>query len=136
MDSITTHIDEFVDQQKRECARFHMRPATSETIRRRTVAEYQNAEFDPRFIERARQTFLDRGLQNVVVVRPRIDVSEFPEAAFREPKFRVSFVGLLEPWEGLPLPGGSLQFPGLPDSELVFWGASGSRAITRYIQAS
>ena len=75
VDSITTHIDEFVDQQKRECARFHMRPATSETIRRRTVAEYQGADLIRVLSERARQTFLERGFQNVVVLRPRIDIS-------------------------------------------------------------
>jgi glycosyltransferase involved in cell wall biosynthesis len=133
VDSITTHIDDFVEHQKRECAQFNIRPATSETIRRRTLVEYQRADLIRVLSEHARATFLERGLENVVVLRPRIDVSEFPEATFQEPKFRVSFVGLLEPWKGFHYLVDAFQ--GLPvrDSELIFWGAPGSRPVTQYI---
>src|SRR5271155_2226429 len=44
VDSITTHIDDFVEHQKRECAKFNVRPATDGTIQARTRAEYQRAD--------------------------------------------------------------------------------------------
>ncbi len=134
VDSITTHIDDFVEHQKRECAKFNVRPATSEAIRRRTVAEYQRADLIRVLSEHARTTFLERGVENVVVLRPRIDVSEFPEATFREPKFRISFVGLLEPWKGFHYLVDAFETLAVKDSELVFWGAPGSRPVTQYIR--
>ena len=134
VDSITTHIDDFVEHQKRECAKFNIRPATSEAIRRRTLIEYQRADLIRVLSEHARTTFLERGFKNVVVLRPRIDVAEFPEATFQTPKFRVSFVGLLEPWKGFHYLVDAFNTWQLPDSELIFWGAPGSRPVTHYIR--
>jgi len=134
VDSITTHIDDFVGHQKRECAKFGIRPATSEAMRRRMLVEYQRADLIRVLSEHARKTFLKRGIENVVILRPRIDVAEFPEAVFQEPKFRVSFVGLLEPWKGFHYLVDAFNALALPDSELVFWGAPGSRPVTQYIR--
>jgi len=134
VDSITTHIDDFVEHQRRECAKFKIRLATSETIRRRTLVEYRRADLIRVSSEHARRTFLDRGFENVIVVRPQIDVSEFPEATFQEPKFRVSFVGMLEPWKGFHYLVEAFNALDLADSELVLWAAPGSRAIARYIR--
>ena len=100
VDSITTHIDDFVAHQRRECARFNVRPATDGKIQELTRNEYLRADLIRVLSEHARQTFLERGFQNVKIVRPLLDVSEFEAATFRESKFRVSFVGLLEPWKG------------------------------------
>jgi len=133
VDSITTHVDDFVEHQKRECAKFNIRPATSESMRRSTLGEYQRADLIRVLSNHARSTFLERGFENVVVLRPPIDVAEFPEAAFREPKFRISFVGLLEPWKGFHYLVDAFNRLELPDSELIFWGAPGSRPITKYI---
>lgn len=135
VDCITTHIDDFCSHQRRECAKFGIRPATSEWMRRRTVEEYQRADLIRTLSQHARTTFLERGLKNVIVARPQLDVSEFPEAKFQEPLFRVSFVGLLEPWKGFHYLVDAFNQLDLPDSELVFWGGAGSRAITEYLQA-
>ena len=134
LDCITTHIDDFVAQQKRECAKFHIRPATSETVRRRTVGEYHRADLIRVLSEHARRTFLERGFENVMVLRPSLDVSEFPQAAFEHPTFRVSFVGLLEPWKGFHYLVDAFDKLDLPDSELILWGGSGSRPVSQYIQ--
>jgi glycosyltransferase involved in cell wall biosynthesis len=134
VDSITVHIDDFVEQQRYECARFKIRPATTEGIRLRTVEEYRRADLIRVLSERARQTFVDRGLRNVVVARPRIDVSEFPRATFEEARFRVSFVGLLEPWKGFHYLVEAFNRLELPGSELVFWGATGSRPVAHYFR--
>lgn len=134
VDSITTHIDDFVEHQKRECALFHVRPATDPKIQARTREEYQCADLIRVLSEHARQTFLERGHRNVIVARPRIDVSEFPEASFQQSKFRISFVGLLEPWKGFHYLMDAFEALDLPDSELIFWGAAGTRSISQYLQ--
>ena len=51
-----------------------------------------------------------------------------------EPKFRVSFVGLLEPWKGFHYLVDAFNMLDLPDSELIFWGGAGTRAATQYFQ--
>jgi glycosyltransferase involved in cell wall biosynthesis len=134
VDSITTHVDDFVDQQKQECAKFNIRPVTGEKTRLLTLGEYRRADLIRILSEHAEQTFRERGLQNVIVVRPWLDVSAFPQATFQEPKFRVSFVGLLEPWKGFHYLVDAFNLLDLPDSELVFWGGAGSRAVTQYLQ--
>jgi len=134
VDSITTHIDDFVEHQKRECAVFGVRPATDGKIQARTRGEYQRADLIRVLSVHARQTFVDRGFQNVIVARPRVDVTEFPEARFEESKFRISFVGLLEPWKGFHYLVDAFQRLDLPDSELIFWGAAGTRAVTQYLR--
>lgn len=134
VDCITTHIDDFVEHQKRECAKFNVHPATDREMRDRTVDEYLRADLIRVLSEHARQTFLDRGIQNIIVTRPHIDVSEFPEAKFQEGTFRVSFVGLLEPWKGFHYLIDAFHALDLPSSELVLWGAPGARPISRYLQ--
>jgi glycosyltransferase involved in cell wall biosynthesis len=76
---------------------------------------------------------LERGIQNVKIVRPHLDLSEFQTATFREPKFRVSFVGLLEPWKGFHYLVEAFNALNLRDSELVFWGGAGNRAVAKYL---
>jgi glycosyltransferase involved in cell wall biosynthesis len=134
VDSITTHIDDFFDHQKRECAKFNIRPAIGDRMRERTRKEYSRADLIRVLSEHARRTFLERGFQNVIVVRPRLDVSEFPEAKFQEGKFRVSFVGLLEPWKGFHYLADAFNALDLPNAELVFWGAPGTRSVSHYLQ--
>ncbi len=134
VDSITTHIDDFLEHQKRECRKFNVRPATDGTSRRRTLDEYRHADLIRVLSEHAKQTFVERGLQNVVIVRPHIDVSEFPPAQFQQRIFRVSFVGLMEPWKGFHYLVDAFQKLDLPTAELVFWGAPGTRPVSHYFQ--
>jgi glycosyltransferase involved in cell wall biosynthesis len=85
--------------------------------------------------ERALQTFLRRGFDRsrLVVATPPVDLAEFPAAAFGGPRFRVSYVGMIEPWKGVQYLLRAWAKLGLADAELFLWGGSGSRAMTRLI---
>lgn len=134
VDSITDHIDYFIEEQRRECGAFQVQPPINETVRRRMLAEYERADLIRVMSEHSKQTFADRGIQKVVVVHPPTDVSEFPQATFQEPKFRVSFVGMLAPWKGIHYLIQAFQALNLRDSELIFWGGTGSRPLARYFE--
>jgi glycosyltransferase involved in cell wall biosynthesis len=136
LDVVTTHIDDFGAQQDRECLRFQVRPSIHPRQRERIRLEYERADLIRVMSERARQTFLKRGClpDRVVVIPPPINLDEFPEARFAEPKFRVSFVGLIEPWKGFHYLIDAFNALNLPDSELVLWGGSGTRSVSRYLQ--
>jgi glycosyltransferase involved in cell wall biosynthesis len=79
---------------------------------------------------------LERGFSDkqVVVIPPPINIDEFPEARFAESKFRVSFVGLIEPWKGFHYLIDAFNALDLPDSELVLWGGPGTRAVSSYLE--
>jgi glycosyltransferase involved in cell wall biosynthesis len=49
-------------------------------------------------------------------------------------KFRISFVGLIEPWKGFHYLVEAFNALKLKDSELVLWGGSGSRSVSQYLQ--
>jgi glycosyltransferase involved in cell wall biosynthesis len=136
VDCVTTHIDDFESYQRIECARFQVRPATNERSRHLQVEEYRRADLIRVLSEHAKRTFLERGFQSerVIVARPPINVDEFPAAEFKEPKFRVSFVGLLEPWKGFHYLIQAFQSLGLADSELTLWGGPGTRSVNHYLQ--
>ena len=134
VDSITAHIQFFFEHQMRECARFNVRPAIDLAFCHRMQQEYERADLIRVMSEQSKQTFEERGFSNVAVVHPPLNVSEFPQATFQEAKFRVSYVGLLEPWKGFHYLVDAFSSLELPDSELIFWGGSGSRAVTKYFQ--
>jgi glycosyltransferase involved in cell wall biosynthesis len=134
LDSITAHIDVLFEHQNRECARFNVRPAIDQASHQRMQQEYQRADLIRVMSEQSKGTFEERGFTNVVVVHPHMEVSEFPEAMFQEPKFRVSFVGLLEPWKGFHYLVDAFNSLDLPDSELILWGSSGSRPVAHYLR--
>lgn len=134
VDSITTHIDFFFEHQMRECARFNIRPAIGPAVCRRMRREYQSADLIRVMSRHSQGTFEDRGFTNVVVVHPVLDVSEFPQATFQQDVFRVSFVGLLEPWKGFHYLVDAFNSLDLADSELIFWGGSGSRPVAQYLR--
>jgi glycosyltransferase involved in cell wall biosynthesis len=136
LDVVTTHIDDFGAQQDRECVEFQVRPSIHPRQRERMRLEYQRADLIRVMSERARQTFSERGFPNkqVVVIPPPVNLDEFPEARFAEPKFRISFVGLLEPWKGFHYLIDAFNALNLPDSELVLWGGPGTRSVSRYLK--
>ena len=134
VDSITSHIDDFIEHQQRECAKFSIRPATDSGMRERTVDEYRQADLIRVMSERSKKTFTERGVHNVLVVRPPLEVSEFPQATFQESKFRVSYVGMLEPWKGFHYLVDAFNSLDLPESELILWAGTGSRAVSEYFR--
>lgn len=136
LDVLTTHVDDFGAQQDRECLRFQVRPSINARQRETIRLEYERADLIRVMSERARQTFLERGFSNkqVVVIPPPVNLDEFPEARFAESKFRVSFVGLIEPWKGFHYLIDAFNSLNLPDSELVLWGGPGTRSVSRYLQ--
>ena len=136
VDCLTTHIDDFESHQKIECAKFGVRPATHARSRRKQVEEYGRADLIRVLSEHAKRTFVERGIppEKIHVARPPIDVREFPQAEFRDSKFRISFVGLLDPWKGFHYLVEAFQALDVPDSELCLWGGTGSRAISNYLR--
>jgi len=136
VDCITTHIDDFESHQRRECAKFRIRPATNSLSRRRQLEEYRIADLIRVLSEHAKRTFLERGFQpsRVIVARPPVDVDLFPQADFTGPKFRISFVGLLEPWKGFHYLMEAFESLDSPDTELILWGGSGTRSVSRYLE--
>ena len=136
LDVVTTHIDDFGAQQDRECLKFQVRPSIHARQRDRIRLEYDRADVIRVMSERARQTFLERGFSDkqIVVIPPPVNLDEFPEARFAAAKFRVSFVGLIEPWKGFHYLIDAFNALNLPDSELVLWGGSGTRSVSRYLR--
>ena len=116
--------------QQRECDKFGIRPPSNQGTVDQAVIEYNRADLIRVMSKHAERTFLERGFapERLVVIPPPLDLDQFPQAEFREPKFRISFLGL-EPWKGFPYLIEAFQGMQLPDSELVLWGGSGSRAI-------
>jgi glycosyltransferase involved in cell wall biosynthesis len=136
LDVITTHVDDFGAQQDRECLKFGVRPSLHPRQREQIRQEYQAADVIRVMSETARKTFLARGFdpERVVVIQPPIDLAEFEPTNFSGPKFRVSFVGLLEPWKGFHYLIEAFNALNLEGSELVLWGGPGSRSVSRYLR--
>lgn len=136
LDVVTTHIEDFAAQQDRECARFNVRPSIHARQRKRILAEYQRADLIRVMSEYAKRTFLERGFspERVIVAPPPLDFDQFPEAQFDGPKFRISFVGLIEPWKGFYYLIEAFNALKLKESELVLWGGPGSRPVSQYLR--
>jgi glycosyltransferase involved in cell wall biosynthesis len=135
LDVITTHIDDFGAHQDRECAKFQVRPPIHLRHRERMRHEYERADAIRVMSKVARRTFIERGFaeDKIVVLPPAIDVAKFAQARFDEPKFRISFVGLIEPWKGFHYLIDAFNALDVPDSELVLWGGTGARNVSSYI---
>ena len=138
LDSVTFHIDDFGEAQDRECAKFGIQPAVIERARERMRGEYECADAIRVMSTRARDSFVSRGIpeSKVCVVPPFFNIDEFPLSKRSDAMFRVSFVGLIEPWKGFHYLIEAFQNLRLPDSELVIWGGTGSRAVRRYMDAA
>jgi glycosyltransferase involved in cell wall biosynthesis len=136
LDCITTHIDDLVEQQVAEGRRFGIRPLVNSAAREMAINEYSSAALIRVMSDYAKQTLLNRGIPDskLYVARPPLAVDDFPVADFREPRFRVIFVGMLVPAKGFHyLIDAFRELPGR-DSELVLWTGPGHRSIKRYIQ--
>lgn len=136
LDALTTHVDDFAERSARECAPFGVMTPVGSGMRARTHREYASADVVRVMSARAARTFLERGFdaRRLVVATPPMDVSAFPQATFRQPTFRVGFVGLIEPWKGFHHLLDAFGRLAVADAELVFWGGAGSRGATRLLQ--
>lgn len=137
LDVVTTHVEDFGLHQSVECAYFGVRPPLNRRMRTLISQEYERADLIRVMSKHASESFLTRGFspQRLIVLPPAISLEEFAEAQFAGPKFTVSFVGLIEPWKGFRYLIDAFNSLNLSDSELIFWGGTGARPISQYMQA-
>jgi glycosyltransferase involved in cell wall biosynthesis len=138
VDSVTQHIDVFSSEAQTECERFGVNFPVHQRLVRRMREEYAQADIIRTMSERARQTFLERGVDpsRVISAHPPYDVRQFPIADFSHAPFRICYVGALEPWKGFHFLIDAFEQLRLPDSELMLWGSTGSRAMAAYVRAA
>lgn len=136
LDVVTVHNDEGDLRVAREAAAFRSSAAPNRAQGRRRRREYDLADRIRVMSRHAQRTFLDRGFSpdKVVVVHPPVEVDHFPRAAFGHSRFRVTFIGRLEIGKAFHHVIEAFQRARLADSELVLWGGSGSREVTRYLR--
>lgn len=136
LDVVTTHVEDFGLHQDVECASFGVRPPINRRLRTLILQEYERADLIRVMSKHAAESFLTRGFstERLMVLPPAINLEEFAEAQFDGPKFTVSFVGLIEPWKGFRYLIDAFNALNLPDSELIFWGGTGARPISQYMQ--
>lgn len=136
LDVVNTHVDDFRAHVDRESRKFGLKGNIGPAMHRRILEEYRTADVVRVMSERAKRTFLARGFpeKKLVVASPPLDVSEFPQATFQEGLFRVSFVGLIEPWKGFHYLLEAWESLKPQNAELVLWGGPGSRAATNLIR--
>lgn len=135
LDVTTTHVDHFGKAQDREMARFGGRPTWHPWLRRRTRHEYQLADVIRVMSEVAKRTLVEAGIpeSKVFVALPPIAISNAPQARLEATKFRVDFVGLIEPAKGFQYLIEAFERLNLKDSELTLWGGPGSRGVSSYL---
>jgi glycosyltransferase involved in cell wall biosynthesis len=135
VDVMTQHVDVLAAEMERECRRFGIRSPLHPLLVARARAEYRDADLIRVMTERARSTFLERGFDagRVFAAPPPVALDEFPPAAFTHDRFRVSCVGLLEPWKGFHYLIEAFAQLTVRDAELVLWGGPGSRPVSRYL---
>lgn len=137
LDVVNTHVDDFREHVERECRTFGAVSFLGETMYRRIREEYDRADLIRVMSRRAKRTFTERGIpdEKVVVATPPVDVASFPRARLEGHPFRIIYVGLLEPWKGVHYLLEAYARLGVPDAELVLWGGSGCRGMSRMIAA-
>jgi glycosyltransferase involved in cell wall biosynthesis len=135
LDVVNTHIDDFAGHMERECARFGIRPTIHAWQKARIRSEYGRADLIRVMSRVAQRTFLARGFdpERVIVATPPMNCDHFPQAQFNGARFRISYVGLIEPWKGFHYLIEAFNSLSVPDAELVFWGGPGSRSVSRYL---
>ena len=131
LDVVTVHVDDGNPrvQQASAAEGFTARVHHGHVSRQRR--EYAAADRIRVMSNHARQTFLERGFSpdQVFALNPFIELDGFPQARFREPVFRVCFVGRLVIGKGFHHLIRAYQSAGLPESELVLWGGTGERPV-------
>ncbi len=136
LDVVNTHVDDFRSHVERESRKFGLPGNIGPAMYQRILTEYRTADVVRVMSERARRTFLARGFpeEKLVVASPPMDLAEFPPATFSQDVFRVSFVGLIEPWKGFHYLLEAWDALKPANAELVLWGGPGSRAATNMLR--
>jgi glycosyltransferase involved in cell wall biosynthesis len=137
VESLTVHADLADAIFTESCRAFGVRSPLHARSVERTRREYAAADLIRVSSERTRRTFLERGVpaERLVVAYPPFDLAAFPVARFAHDRFRVAFVGALEPWKGFQVLVQAFESLADPRSELCLWGGSGSRPVARYLNA-
>ena len=135
LDVVNTHIEDFAGHMEQECRRFGVRPPIHPRQKSRILREYEQAEVIRVMSHVARRSFLARGFdpEKVVVATPPMNCEEFPQADFKADRFRISYVGLIEPWKGFQYLVEAFHQLNRRDAELVLWGGTGSRPVSQYL---
>lgn len=135
LDVVNTHVDDLGSHVARESRKFGLRSFIHPRMRDRILREYELADVIRVMSERSRRTFLARGVpeEKLVVASPPMDLAACPVTRFDGGPFRISFVGLIDPWKGFHYLLEAFARLKLPDAELVLWGGAGSRAASRMI---
>jgi glycosyltransferase involved in cell wall biosynthesis len=135
LDVTNLHVDDFHPHVVRECRALGVPHFAHPLARARMLREYETADVIRVMSDRALRTFLRRGFDpsRFVVATPPVDLALFPPARFDGPRFRIGFVGMVEPWKGVQYLLAAYERLALRDAELFLWGGSGSRAMTRLI---
>jgi glycosyltransferase involved in cell wall biosynthesis len=136
LDCITTHIDNVVSRQRWASAAFGLRRFIHPRLQRAIRAEYAEADVVRVMSEHARETFLERGFtdERLVVVPPVVEVRDFGPTRFDQGRFRVTYVGRLEPLKGFHYLIEAFERLALADGELELWGGPGSRAVAQWLR--
>jgi glycosyltransferase involved in cell wall biosynthesis len=136
LDVLNHHIDEYAEHVERECRKFGIPTFIHPRMRERTIREYEMADAIRTLSEVCARSLSDRGVarSKIFVARPHVTLSDFPIARFEDPVFRVAYAGLVSPWKGFHLLIEAFDRLRLPNSELVIWGGTGSRATARFVQ--
>ena len=135
VDSLTVHVEDLDAAFRSACAEFGVRSPLHPRQRERVLREYDEADLIRTMSQRARATFLEKGVpaDRVVVTMPPFDIAAFPVARFDHDRFRVCFVGALEPWKGFHHLLAAFSSLAERDAELVLYGGSGSRPVAQYL---
>lgn len=136
LDVVTVHVDDGNPRVIEESARQGCPARVHQGQLRRQREEYDTADLVRVMSSHARNTFLERGFpaDRIFALNPYLDVADFPEATFREPVFRVCFVGRLVLAKGFHHVIEAFKSANLPESELVLWGGTGERPVHQLLQ--
>lgn len=137
LDCISTHIDDYASNVGRAHAEFGLRRIPHPRLHQAALAEYAEADVIRVMSQHARETFLQHGHtdDNLVVVPPVVEVDKFPRARLDASRFRVVYVGRIEPGKGFQYLVDAYERLALSDAELELWGGSGFRSIARWLGA-
>lgn len=135
LDVVTLHAEDFAAAARRACARFGARSPFHPRLVRRSVAEYGLADLVRVMSGLARDSLVGRGVpaDRIVVAPPPFDLAHFKVARFEHDRFRVAYVGTLEPWKGFDVLVDAFMSLGLKDAELKLWGGTTSRVVAHWL---
>lgn len=138
VDSPTAHVNELVRRMDEEGARLGVRAPIGAWQRRELLAQYAEADAIRVMSRRALGSFVEHGVdeRRVFVAEPPVpDLSVFPDRPLKVDPLVFGFVGLIEPWKGFHHLLEAYASVRPARAELILWGGTGARPITRLVEA-